>query len=283
MIKFHKDILKSKDNGMPFNYMGRQSSILNGSGKRKYLTEEELYDFINAASEFDQKSYLFCRIMAATGCRISEALALTVRDFDFDSGVVVLECLKKRKRGVFREVPLSPGLIRLMQEWFDQANLTPDSRIWPWCRMTGYRHICAVMERAGLDGEHATPKGLRHGFAILAIQSGVPLNMVQRWLGHADMSTTAIYANAMGPEERAIAARMWREEFDCTSHRLYPDAAARTNTRALAEAGKVIPIRPKPEFDPTTEILRIIGSALEGRATNSINSLFKNLKEKEIV
>ncbi len=34
-------------------------------------------------------------------------------------------------------------------------------------------------------------------------------NMVQKWLGHAQLSTTAIYANAVGEEEQAIAARMW--------------------------------------------------------------------------
>ncbi|WP_211337854.1 tyrosine-type recombinase/integrase [Blastomonas fulva] len=54
------------------------------------------------------------------------------------------------------------------------------------------------------------PKGLRHCFGVAAIQSQVPLNMVQRWLGHADMRTTAIYASAVGPEERSIAQRMWR-------------------------------------------------------------------------
>jgi integrase len=59
------------------------------------------------------------------------------------------------------------------------------------------------------DGPHATPKGLRHGFGIHAIRSGVPLNLVQRWLGHSSMTTTAIYLQAIGDEERTIAARMW--------------------------------------------------------------------------
>ena len=51
-----------------------------------------------------------------------------------------------------------------------------------------------------------TPKGLRHSFGIHAIRFGVPLNLVQRWLGHASMTTTAIYLDALGGE---IAARMW--------------------------------------------------------------------------
>jgi site-specific recombinase XerD len=41
------------------------------------------------------------------------------------------------------------------------------------------------------------------------VQSGVPLNLVQRWLGLARMETTAIYAQAIGEEERQIAVRLW--------------------------------------------------------------------------
>ena len=41
------------------------------------------------------------------------------------------------------------------------------------------------------------------------VQAGVPLNLLQRRLWHAQLTTTAIYANAMGPEERNVAAQMW--------------------------------------------------------------------------
>lgn len=66
-----------------------------------------------------------------------------------------------------------------------------------------------MREAAIAEGPHMTPKGLRHSYGIHAIRSSVPLNLVQRWLGHASMSTTAIYLEAMGDEEREIAARMW--------------------------------------------------------------------------
>ena len=42
-----------------------------------------------------------------------------------------------------------------------------------------------------------------------SLEKGIPLNLVQRWLGHAQRSTTAIYADAVGEEERHIAARLW--------------------------------------------------------------------------
>jgi site-specific recombinase XerD len=38
---------------------------------------------------------------------------------------------------------------------------------------------------------------------------GIALNMVQKWLGHAQLTTTAVYADAVGEEEQSIAARMW--------------------------------------------------------------------------
>jgi len=76
--------------------------------------------------------------------------------------------------------------------------------------MTGYRRVKEAMQRAGITGPQASPKGLRHGFAVAAIGAGVPLNLVQRWLGHADMATTAIYTHAVGDEERKIAQRMWK-------------------------------------------------------------------------
>lgn len=68
-----------------------------------------------------------------------------------------------------------------------------------------------VLSVAGVDGGgcHACPKGLRHAFGVNAVQTDVPLNMLQKWLGHANINTTTIYTDAMGAEEREIAQRMW--------------------------------------------------------------------------
>ena len=75
--------------------------------------------------------------------------------------------------------------------------------------MTGWRRVIEVMVRADITGVHATPKGLRHGYGVAAVSAGIPLNLIQKWLGHAQLSTTAIYADAMGAEERDIARRLW--------------------------------------------------------------------------
>jgi integrase/recombinase XerD len=90
--------------------------------------------------------------------------------------------------------------------------LTADGRpprLWSWSPVTAWRHVKAAVQAAGIRGAQANPKGLRHGFGVAAVQARIPLNLVQRWLGHAQLSTTAIYAEAIGSEEQEIAARMW--------------------------------------------------------------------------
>ena len=44
--------------------------------------------------------------LAYAGCRLSEALALTVDRVDLAAGQLVLESLKKRRSGIYRAVPV---------------------------------------------------------------------------------------------------------------------------------------------------------------------------------
>jgi hypothetical protein len=52
----------------------------------------------------------------------------------------------------------------------------------------------------------ASPKDLRHRFKVAVVGAGVPLNLMQRWLDHAQPSTTAIYADAVGEVDVKLAA-----------------------------------------------------------------------------
>ena len=113
-----------------------------------------------------------------------------------------------------REVPVPAPL---MVELHSLAGSLGDHPLWqcrgrPLHRSTGYRWVKLAMAEAEIVGAQASPKGLRHGYGVHAIASGVQLNMLSKWMGHAALSTTAIYANASGREELAIADRMWCEE-----------------------------------------------------------------------
>ena len=75
-------------------------------GQRKYLTQHERDRFLKAARSTLTPDRAFCEILAYTGCRLSEALALMPDRVDPAAGVVVFESLKKKRRGIFRAVPV---------------------------------------------------------------------------------------------------------------------------------------------------------------------------------
>ena len=178
------------------------------AGQRKYLTPAERQEFLRAAENAPDTVRTFCATLAHTGCRISEVLALTAARVDVAGGVLVFESLKKRRKGIFRAVPVPPAFLQTLETVHDLGALG-DARLWDWSRTTGWRRVREVMDAAAIRGRCATPKGVRHGFGIKAVTSDVPLNMTQKWLGHARLATTAIYTDAIGPEERRIAERMW--------------------------------------------------------------------------
>ncbi|MEL4073300.1 site-specific integrase [Ochrobactrum sp. GPK 3] len=188
------------------------SLLVNDKGYRKYLTQEERERFLGQSRKAKLEVYIFCRIMMETGCRISEALNLRREHIDLVQKCVYIETLKQRKKGAFRHVPISNvSLMELMSlhEMRQRFKEGYQDQLWDWSRMTAYRHIVSVMTQAGIAGPHASPKGLRHGFAVAALQAGVPMNLVQRWLGHSHWNTTAIYAEVIDAEERRFAELVW--------------------------------------------------------------------------
>lgn len=176
------------------------------SGKRLYLNADERRRFRACALNTAPCEAFLCLVLLHTGCRLSEALSLSPSSFQRAGLTVSIVTLKRRKPGLVREVPVPRELFTLLRRLTPGE---PDDRLLPWHRATAWRKVCAILAKAGVKGGQAMPKGLRHGFGVNAIQCGVPLNLLAKWMGHADMKTTAIYANATGPEERRIAARMW--------------------------------------------------------------------------
>jgi integrase len=180
-------------------------SVFDVYGCRKYLNRSEIRDFLNSTEEATSDIHAFCRLLAETGCRISEALSITPGRIDMSGPTIIFESLKKRRKGIFRRVPISPGLARLLTE----ISGSNGSQIWTWSRTTAWRHVHNHLVDAKVKGPQACPRGLRHGFAVAALGAGAPLNLVQAWLGHSNIETTSLYAVAVGPEEREIVERIW--------------------------------------------------------------------------
>lgn len=184
-------------------------------GNRKYLTAAERLAFLDGAKTLSKESESFCRVLAYTGGRISEILALTPTRIDLEGRVIILESLKKRRSGMFRAIPVPVALLRELNRIHDIRSAQTDATrrhapIWRFGRTTAWTSVKQAMTTAAIEGPRACPKGLRHSFAVAALQGGVPITLVRKWLGHSHISTTEIYTDVVGDEEQHLAARLWR-------------------------------------------------------------------------
>ncbi|SRR5579862_2600726 len=195
---------------------GMDYSLFDNLGRRKYLLPIERRRFLSAALETDGKTASFCAVLAITGARISEVLALTPNRIDDRSNSISFETLKQRRRGVFRSAPVPRELILFLEYVHELGAAQCDSQradapIWTWSRTTAWRRVKTVMRKAAVPVHASQPKALRHAFGVAAAMEGVIITMVQKWLGHSDIRTTAIYTTVTGKEERILAGKTWRE------------------------------------------------------------------------
>ncbi len=180
-------------------------------GHRLYLTPDERRAFASAALNHSSNEVrTFCRALYYTGCRPSEALQLTSDRVDFEAGALVIRSLKKRgNTAKYRAVPVPESFLDELNLVHNIKSLSKPFLLWSWSRSTAWARVKEVMVLANIDGVHATGKGLRHGFGVAHAVNRTPLPQLQKWLGHEDIETTAIYMQATGDEERSLAASVW--------------------------------------------------------------------------
>lgn len=192
---------------MTRRYADDGSGLFTALGERKYLVATEIKRLLAAAKNADLDTRLFCRTLFHTGCRLSEALALSPRLLDHEQNRITFRTLKRR-RTVYRSVPVPPALMRQLMKRARQIGL--DDRLFPWSRATGWRRFKALCEIAGIEGARSSPKAMRHSYGCDGIYLGLPESLLKKLLGHADIASTQIYTGVLGREESELTQRMWR-------------------------------------------------------------------------
>ncbi|WP_375414569.1 tyrosine-type recombinase/integrase [uncultured Bradyrhizobium sp.] len=217
MLATELSILSRGNTGRPtkMRIQITEPSLFDTNGSRKYLNAAERTRFQDAMRHLPPRERVFCAVLLFSGGRVSEVLALTPAAIDLESGEIILRTLKRRRKGVVRQIPLPPALLCDLDDLFELGKARTDPLrqhrpVWTWSRSTAWRLVKKAMKEAQVIGVAASPKGLRHTFGVSAFQANVPPHLVQRWLGHASLRTTAIYADVSGNEEKQFAARMWR-------------------------------------------------------------------------
>jgi integrase/recombinase XerD len=198
-------------------------SLFDRHGRRKYLAPLERKAFLGAALRIGGPTASFCAVLVFSGARISEVLALTPDMIDDASCAINFHTLKRnrKKNGkqrtvyvVVRSVPMPRRLLGYLNDVhrYREQQYRGDgdvARLWSWSRTTAWRRVKAVMLLARIPAYVSQPKAVRHAFGAAATIQNITLSMIKKWLGHADIRTTAIYTTVIGKEERALAQRAW--------------------------------------------------------------------------
>ncbi|WP_124057594.1 site-specific integrase [Vaginisenegalia massiliensis] len=169
--------------------------------KIKYLSQFELQKLIEQLKLGPNPNIdWLILLIAKTGLRFSEALAVTPKDFDFNYQLVTINKTwnYKEKNGSFQETKNESSQRKVQIDWktnmqFAQlvsgiAEETPifvNKRIFNSTVNNRLRIYCG---RAGIPV--ISVHGLRHTHASLLLFAGVSIASVARRLGHSNMTTT---------------------------------------------------------------------------------------------
>jgi integrase len=149
-------------------------------------------------------------VLWRAGLRVQEALALAEHDLDQRRGSILV---RHGKGGRRREVGMDEWSWEQLRGWLPGwAAVLHPRRSHPRRTVVGrggpheFRRVAA---RAGVRRRFA-PHQLRHAHALELAREGVPLNIIQRQLGHTNLGTTSIYLQGIDPEEIITAVRARR-------------------------------------------------------------------------
>ena len=201
-----------------------------------FYTRSELIQFMDIMSEYkNEKWHTFFRVLAFTGLRRGEALALRWKDVSFkDNTIHVARTLSSDdknklvinppKNGITRTVTLDPTTVNILKAWkTEQAQLligfgfngiSPNQLIFSKFKDNGFTALGVPNEVLKRVCEQNNFKainihGFRHTHCSLLFEAGVEPKDVKERLGHKDIQTTMNIYTHVTPESRDKSAEMF--------------------------------------------------------------------------
>ena len=159
---------------------------------KKAFSDMEVEQLREAANTAKEKALI--EFLLSTGCRVTEVSRLHVQDIDFNKK----ECIVYGKGNKERKVYLTDKCLFYLNLYLTTRNEESTSLF------TNRNHygitkgnietlLRKIGKRAGVDKVH--PHRFRRTFATNAINKGMPVQYVQKILGHKSLNTTMIYCN----------------------------------------------------------------------------------------
>jgi len=166
----------------------------------------------------DKRSSVYARdrmlleLLAGTGLRINEALTLTRDRIDLEEHSLWIAA-QHSKTGRARRVYFGASLADKLRVYLATI---PSGQRMLFVTRTGERltdaHVRRLFKkfakRAGIEADRCHPHALRHLYAGRFLSSGGTLEALRDQLGHASISTTAIYLQAASWQRAEEVAKL---------------------------------------------------------------------------
>lgn len=174
----------------------------------KFMTADELDAFFKACNDYERRVF---SILLLTGMRKGEIEHLEWDDIRLDMGIIFIQAKEDwQPKTNERVIPISPALEVILVEHHENrrsdrfviANTVGNRETH---LLEKVKKICA---KAGIKPLAATVHALRHSFGAHLRMAGTPLATIADLMGHADLSTTQIYAKVHVDHLRDAASRL---------------------------------------------------------------------------
>ncbi len=170
------------------------------------LTLEEFQRMLAETYRASPRDGLLLRLLFESAVRVSELSRLDVPDVEFGERTLRI---RQGKGAKDRLVLVTPDLAQLLQVHLAGRARGPLFTSNRGTRLSVRRIqslVRGAAQRAGVHHKRISPHTLRHTWATLARNAGLPLDTVQLLLGHASPQTTERYSR--------LALTKAREEYD---------------------------------------------------------------------
>lgn len=197
--------------------------IENTNIEEKYLEKHELKLFLEKAKEMDEETYTMLFVLACTGLRAGELVALKWKDIDFEEKTINItktyynptnntkkfQLLPPKTEGSIRKITVEDEVISVLKkhqirqkavklevgrDYYDQdfvfARMKPPYYGYPHFIKTVENRMEAVLKKLPSIKKHLTPHSLRPTHTSLLAEAGVDLLQIMDRLGHTDDETT---------------------------------------------------------------------------------------------
>jgi integrase len=186
-------------------------ALCKAAGEKRTNENGEVVPVTKNAAEFVD----YLKLMAYSGARRNEALALRWDDVDVEKGQLTIGADGDTKNSTSRTVDFNPMLKAHLEDM--ATRLAPDSQ---WLFPSPQRgdkdmHVKTFRESLTLIREQAKMPGfnfhdLRHHFISMAVMSGIDYMTIAAWVGHRDGGVLIgkVYGHLADSHKKAMAEKM---------------------------------------------------------------------------